>query len=228
MTIISKNTKRSNLVQDRLILHLNQQSYKFSNRQLSIFFIISPILCIFIYFFLSLRMNYWIYEFTSSFITFFLNLFFNLNAQVIAYPEHDIFPSIFIPNHPFDGSYAITVNCIAGHIFSFMIGVILLVPSSRNGSINKEFGWRKIKVLLISTFGIFLLNVFRIIFLLYFNFKGIEFEIIHESLFFLSAVIGALFFFIVLEHWLPELFISIYYLYRLVSQKTSKKLDFKK
>jgi len=168
-------------------------------------------------------MNYWIYEFTSSFISVFLNLLFNLNAQVIIYPEHDIFPSIFIPNHPFEGSYAITINCIAGHIFSFIIGVILLVPSSKIGSSKKEFVWRKIKVLVISISGIFILNVFRIIFLLYFNFKGIPFEIIHESLFFLSAVIGAIFFAIVLEHWLPELFVSIYYLYRLISQKISKK-----
>lgn len=60
-------------------------------------------------------------------------------------------------------------------------------------------------------------------FLLFFNFKGIPFEIIHESLFFLSAVIGALFFFIVLEYWLPELFVMIYYLYRLISQKVCKK-----
>jgi len=143
--------------------------------------------------------------------------------QIIHFPEHDIFPSIFIPNHPFDGTYAITINCIAGHIFSFIIGVILLVPFSIVGSVKKEFVWRKIKVLVISTSGIFLLNMFRIIFLLYFNFIGIQFEIIHESLFFLSAVIGALFFFIILEHWLPELFVSIYYLYRLISQKISKK-----
>lgn len=214
--------KRKDYIQDRLILHLNHKTYKFSNRQLATFFIVSPILCISIYLFLSLRMNYWIYEFTSTFISFFLNLLFNLNAQVIIYPEHDIFPSIFIPNHPFDETYAITINCIAGHIFSFIIGVILLVPSSKVGSIKKEFVWRKIKVLVISTSGIFLLNVFRIIFLLYFNFKGIPFEIIHESLFFLSAVIGALFFFIVLEHWLPELFVTIYYLYRLISRKISK------
>ncbi len=215
--------KRNEYIQDRLILCLNQKTYKFLNSQLAIFFIISPILSISFYFFLSLRMNYWIYEFTSTFISFLLNLLFNLNSQVISYPEHDIFPSIFIPNHPFDGTYAITINCIAGHIFSFIIGVILLVPSSKEGSIKKEFVWRKIKVLVISTSGIFLLNVFRIIFLLYFNFKGIPFDIIHESLFFLSAVIGALFIAILLEHWLPELFISIYYSYRLISQKVSKK-----
>ena len=223
MIINNNSMKRNDCIQDRPILHLNHKTYKFLNRQLATFFIVSPILCISIYLFLGLRMNYWIYEFTSTFISFLLNLLFNLNAQVIIYPEHDIFPSIFIPNHPFDGTYAITINCIAGHIFSFIIGVILLVPSSKVGSIKKEFVWRKIKVLVISTSGIFLLNVFRIVFLLYFNFKGIPFDIIHESLFFLSAVIGALFFFIVLEHWLPELFISIYYLYRLISQKITKK-----
>lgn len=54
--------------------------------------------------------------------------------------------------------------------------------------------------------------------------KGGRDAIIFKSinLFFLSAVIGALFFFIVLEHWLPELLVSIYYLYRLIYQKISK------
>lgn len=222
--IINKNsTKGSEYIQDRPILQLNHRTYKFSNGQLATFFVGSPILSISIYFFLSLRMNYWIYDFTSVFISFLLNLLFNLNAQVIIYPEHDIFPSILIPNHPFDGTYAITIGCIAGHIFSFIIGVILLVPSSKVGSTKKEFVWRKIKVLVISTSVIFILNVFRIVFLLFFNFKGVPFEIIHESLFFLSAVIGALFIVILLEHWLPELFVSIYYLYRLISQKVSKK-----
>ena len=219
MNINKNSTKRNEYIQNRPILQLNNKTYKFSNSQLATFFIVSPILCISIYLFLGLRMNYWIYEFTSTFISFLLNLLFNLNSQVIIYPEQDIFPSIFIPNHPFDGIYAITINCIAGHIFSFIIGIILLVPSSKVGSSKKEFVWRKIKVLVISTSGIFLLNVFRIIFLLYFNFKGIPFEIIHESLFFLSAVIGALFFVIILEHWLPELFVSIYYLYRLIYSK---------
>jgi len=69
------------------------------------------------------------------------------------------------------------------------------------------------------------MNVFRIAFLLFFNYKGVPFEFIHESLFFLSAIVGSLFTVILLKKWLPEVFISIYYLYRLISKK--KRMDSK-
>ena len=78
---------------------------------------------------------------------------------------------------------------------------------------------------MISVIGIHLLNLIRLVFLLFFNFKGIPFNVIHESLFFLSAIIGALFVVIILKNWMPELFLSIYYMYRLVSQKIRKKSE---
>jgi len=203
----------------RPTLQLNEKTYKFSNLQFVYLIIGSPLLSIFIYYFLRLQINYWIYELTSIQISFFLNLFFNLNSEVIIYADHNTFPTIYIPNHPFEGSYAITTNCIAAHIFSIMIGIILFIPSSQESLSKRNFIWRKIKTLIISVVGIYILNIFRIVFLLYFNFKGIPFEFIHESLFFLSAVIGALFVVIVLKNWLPELFISIYYIFCLASQK---------
>ncbi len=214
-----KENQNKQLYHSRPTLQLNEKTYKFSNLQLIYLIIGSPLLAIFIYYFLRLSLNYWIYELTSIQISFFLNLFFNLNSEVIIYADHNIFPTIYIPNHPFEGSYAITTNCIAAHIFSFMIGIILFIPSSKESFSKKSFIWRKIKTLTVSVVGIYILNIFRIVFLLFFNFKGIPFEFIHESLFFLSAVIGALFVVIVLKNWLPELFISIYYIFCLVSQK---------
>lgn len=145
---------------------------------------------------------------------------FNLNSYAIIYQDHSIFPSTFIP---LIGTHATTVNCIAGHVFSFIIGFGLLVPSSRNKSNKDEFLLRKFLTLIISIGGIYILNLFRIVFLLYFTYSGIPFDTIHESLFFLSAVIGALYFFFILRKWLPELFISIYYLYRITVQKLTRK-----
>jgi exosortase/archaeosortase family protein len=142
-----------------------------------------------------------------------------MNSTVISYADHNTFPSISIANHPFNGNYAITTNCIAAHIFSIIISIILFIPSSKETSNKKNFIWRKIKTLTIAVGGIHLLNIFRIVFLLFFNYQGIPFEFIHESLFFLSAIIGALFIAIILKKWLPELFISIYYTYFLISQK---------
>ncbi len=203
----------------RPILNLNGKAYKFSNLQIMNLIVGSPLLSILIYLFLSLKINYWIYEFTSIQISFFLNSIFNMNSTVIISSDHNTFPTIMIPNHPFEGKYSITPNCLAAHIFSILIGIILFIPSSKDPSSKNNFIWRKIKTLIVSVGGIHILNIIRILFLLFFNFKGIPFEFIHESLFFLSAIIAALFVFILLKNWLPELFISIYYLYCLVFQK---------
>lgn len=206
----------------RPILHFNGKKYNFSNLQLLALILCSPLLSIFIYYFLKLRINFWVYEFTSRQIVFILNTLFNMNSLVIINPEHNVFPTIFIPNHPFNGNYSITPNCIAAHIFSILIGIIIFIPSSKDSSSNKNFMWRKIKTLIIAVGGIHLLNIFRIAFLLFFNFKGIPFEFIHESLFFLSAIVGALLVSILLKKLLPELFISIYYMYYLISHKRKK------
>ena len=206
----------------RPILHFNGKKYNFSNPQLLALILCSPLLSIFIYYFLKLRINFWVYEFTSRQIVFILNTLFNMNSLVIINPEHNVFPTIFIPNHPFNGNYSITPNCIAAHIFSILIGIIIFIPSSKDSSSNKNFMWRKIKTLIIAVGGIHLLNIFRIAFLLFFNFKGIPFEFIHESLFFLSAIVGALLVSILLKKLLPELFISIYYMYCLISQNRKK------
>jgi len=205
----------------RPILHFNEKSYKFTNFQLATFIIGTPLLSIFTYYFLKLKINYWIYELISLQISFFLNSIFNMNSLVIFYPDHNTFPTIFIPYHPFEGTYSITTNCIAAHIFAIIIGLILFIPSSKEISNKKDFIKRKIKTLIISVIGIHIINLFRIIFLLYFNFKGIPFDVIHESLFYLSAIIGALFVVLLLKNWMPELFISIYYMYCLISKKKS-------
>ena len=203
----------------RPVLNFNGKNYKFTNFQLLIFIVCTPLLSFFTYYFLKLKINYWIYETISLQVSFFLNTIFNMNTSVIFYSDHNTFPTILIPNHPFEGTYAITTNCIAAHIFSILIGLILFIPSSKELSSKKNFILRKLKTLLISVIGIHLLNLIRLVFLLFFNFKGIPFNIIHESLFYLSAIIGALFVVIILKNWMPELFISFYYIYRLVSQK---------
>lgn len=134
----------------RPILHFNGKKYNFSNPQLLALILCSPLLSIFIYYFLKLRINFWVYEFTSRQIVFILNTLFNMNSLVIINPEHNIFPTIFIPNHPFNGYYSITPNCIAAHIFSILIGIILFIPSSKDSSSNQNFIWRKIKTLIIT------------------------------------------------------------------------------
>ncbi|MFX1480188.1 MAG: hypothetical protein ACFFCI_18880 [Promethearchaeota archaeon] len=208
---------------NRPTLQLDGKSYRFSTIQLLNLIISGPILAILIYFFLKLRINYWVYEITAKQVVFILNFIFNINSTVIIDPSHRIYPIIYMPNHPFNENYAITTNCFAAHIFSILIGIILFIPNSKDNLNKKDFIVRKIEALTIAVFSIHILNILRIAFLLFFNFNGVSFEFIHSSLFFLSAIIGSWVFFILIKKWLPELFISIYYAYFLISQKKRTK-----
>jgi len=203
----------------RPVLHLNERKYKFSNLSIIIFLVGGPLSCLIIYWFLSLRVNYWLYEINTKQIVFLLNTFFNLNAEITLTPEQDIFPMIFIPNHPYTGNFSMTTECIGAHVISIFIGLVICVPASRNELTREDFKWRKAKTVIISVSVIYISNIIRIVLLLYFNFRGIPFEFIHQSIYFLSAILGALFFTYLLHKWLPEIFISLYYLYPLISQR---------
>ncbi|MFX1383834.1 MAG: exosortase/archaeosortase family protein [Promethearchaeota archaeon] len=132
---------------------------------------------------------------------------------------------IFIPKHSFNENYAISGACIRAHVFIIFIAIIPFVPSSRDPSTHKDFKWRKLKILFTSVLVIHVLNGFRIVFLIFFNFKEVPFEFFHQSLFFISAIIGALLFAYLLHKWFPELLISIYYIYLLITQKKLKSIE---
>lgn len=203
------------------ILKLNGKTYSFSPFSIIVLILGGPTLCVIIFIFLSMRINYWLYELTAKQIAFILNYIFNVNSQVIIYTKQNFFPTILIPNHPFNGNFSITTECIAAHVFSIFIGLIVCVPSSEDPLSKEDFNWRKSKILIVSISVIHVLNIFRIALLLFFHFQGIPFEFIHQSLFFITAIVGALFFTFVLHKWLPEIFISIYYIYPLISHRRS-------
>lgn len=218
---MSEQEKEKSKVQ-KPILHLNERSYVFSNRSIFTFIIGGPSLCLIIYWFLSLRLNYWLYELNTKQVVFLLNSMFKVNSQAILSQGQNYFPVISIPNHPFIGEYTMTTECIGAHVISIFIGLIICVPASKDISAREDFKWRKAKTLVISISVIYISNIFRIVFLLYFNFMGIPFEFIHQSIYFLSAIAGALFFTYILHRWLPEIFISIYYVYPLISKQKIK------
>jgi len=220
-----KEKKKKKQERIKPILKLNGKDYSFSPFSITSLILGGPILCVFIFLFLSMRINYWLYELTAKQIAFILNYIFNVNSQVIIYTEQNFFPTILIPDHPFSGNFSITTAFIAAHVFGIFIGLIVCVPSSEDSLSKEDFNWRKSKILIISISVIHVLNIFRIALLLFFHFHGIPFEFIHQSLFFITAIIGALFFTFVLHRWLPEIFISIYYIYPLISHRRSVKLN---
>ena len=220
-----KEQKKEIIKHKKLRLNFYGKNYSFSLFSITTLILGGPILCAFIFIFLSMRINYWLYELTAKQIAFILNYIFNVNCQVIIYNEQNFFPTILIPNHPFSGNFSITTECIAAHVFSIFIGLIVCVPASEDPLSKEDFNWRKTKILIVSVSVIHILNIFRIALLLFFHFHGIPFEFIHQSLFFITAIVGALFFTFLLHKWLPEIFISIYYIYPLISQRRSVKLN---
>ncbi len=205
------------------IIEFDGKSYEFAIPQMIVLIIGIPLLSFLIFLSLKLRINYWIYEFTANQIVFFLNSIFSMNSYIIIDSQHNIFPTIFIPNHPSEGNYAITPNCIAAQVFSIIISIIICIPSSTTSSRKKDFMLRKIKSLIFIILFLYIINIFRIVFLLFLNYNGIPFDFIHQSLFVLSAIVGALIFIILVQKWVPEFFFSIYYFYYLIfkSKKTN-------
>ena len=65
----------------RPILYFNGKNYKFTNFQLLTFIIGAPLLSVFTYYFLQLKINYWVYEFISTQI--------RPNAALIVFPFED-------------------------------------------------------------------------------------------------------------------------------------------
>jgi exosortase/archaeosortase family protein len=143
-----------------------------------------------------------------------------LNSEAIIFPNHKVFPQVYIPNHPFNDIFSITPDCIAAPVFGILIGLTTCVPPSKDPLSRKRFNWRKATTLGMTVIIFYLLNIFRLVFLLYFTYIGIPFEFIHQSLFFLTAIIGAIIFIVILHKFLPEIFISLYYIYPLI--KNSK------
>ena len=204
------------------ILQLNGRLYEFSKISLYIFIIGGPFFCLIIFGFLSLRFNYWLYELTTKQVVLLLNTIFKVNSYADLSQGQNIFPIITMPNHPFNEEFSMTTECIGAHIFSILIGLVICVPASKDNIAREDFKWRKTKTLVVTVLVIYISNIIRIVLLLYFNFMGIPFEFIHQSIYFFSAIAGALFFTFTLHKWLPEIFISIYYLYPLISKKKIK------
>lgn len=214
---INKDDIKAKYESKRIKLQLMGKTYKFSNLSLLFFLLFAPIFSCIIYLFLSLEMNYWLNEITAKQVVFILNLISDMNAQILI----EEYPVIYVPNHP--PRLEIITECTAAHIFSISIGIIISIPSSEDSLAKKEIIWRKTKTIIVSILCINILNIIRIVVGAYLNYKGIPIEFIHQPLFYISAVFGAIFFIYILNRWMPEMFISIYYIYRLIYQNLKAK-----
>lgn len=103
--------------------------------------------------------------------------------------------------------------CTAIHVFCIFAGVIIFIPKSQDIQTGTDMTWRKVKTLAISISIIYLVNLLRMLILIYFSYHGVPWNIFHTLVNYISGVFAAFFFIFLVQAWLPEMFLSLYYLY---------------
>jgi len=78
-----KESQTEQPLNQKLIINLDGKMYKFSTTQIIILILGTPLISLLIYFFLQLKINYWIYEFTSMQISFILNSLFGFYLYLL-------------------------------------------------------------------------------------------------------------------------------------------------
>lgn len=219
------NGKRNEIKPKKPMIVFNGRSYFFSLNQILMLILGTPLLSLILFFFFSLDINFWINEITTKQVSFFLKLLFRIDSQVIVPRQINTAPYIHFIKQ--DKVFNITTACLATHVYSIFIGIILCIPNSKNEKSKVDFKWRKTITFIFSIIMVYILNLIRLVVLFFTIYQGIPWEFIHETLFYLSAVIAGIIFIIFLRKWMPEFFISIYYMYVLAIHKKNKKIDFK-
>jgi exosortase/archaeosortase family protein len=139
---------------------------------------------------------------------FLLNVFFRIPSQVTYHPGETVPWKISVagPESPF----GISLLCTGIQVFCIFAGIITLIPHSQTPLTRKDILWRKTKTLVVVIALVYIINLFRLVFLLYLTYIGIDWQVAHLTLLYVSTAIGAVLFFLFLYRWVPELFIALY------------------
>lgn len=201
----------------QIVLKLKERNYSFSKSSVLIFFIIGPSFSILLSLFLELGINNWRREITAKQVSYLLKILFQINSQPIL--VHGV-PSTWKILIPSTGqNFYITHWCTAGHIISIFIGIICCVPPSSDFTARKDINTRKIKALIILIFITHFGNLVRMLSIISLATVGESWQFIHLILNYISGILIALIFIIVLYRWLPETFLSVYFIYYIIKQK---------
>ncbi|MFW9877405.1 MAG: hypothetical protein ACFFG0_30315 [Candidatus Thorarchaeota archaeon] len=164
-----------------------------------------------------MRSNFWLQEIIAKQAVFLSNNLFNMNLLVLFNPKEKWPWKILLPQT--NSTLTIGTMCTAGHIFSIIIGLIICIPHSQDSITKEDIVWRKTKTI-ISLIGIiYILNLLRIIIIIILNDIGFLLEKLHSFSNYLSAIIAAFIFFFFVYKWIPEFFLSIYYIFSFFSNR---------
>jgi exosortase/archaeosortase family protein len=208
------------------IIEYKGKKYSFSTRSLIFFPIGIILLAALMILFFEMRINYWLHELVAKNSVFFLNLFFNIGAEAMYLPEFPYPWHISIPDSI--GVY-ITSGCTGTPAISILSAIVICTPSSQDPMTKKDISWRKTVDIIATVTSIYLFNILRMVIVIYLYHLGFAWDVIHDSLANLSAVIVAhIFIFWFCNKLIPEWYISIYYSGKLLFNKFKGSLDLKK
>ena len=219
-----KGMKNKERKKKRPVIKYNGKKYSFSTKALILFPVGTIILALLMIQFFELRANFWLHEILAKQTVFFLNFFFNLEAETLYIPE---FPYPWHINIQGSIGVYITSGCTGTPALSILSAVVILTPHSQDPTTREDIVWRKTLDIIATLVLIYLFNIFRLVILIYLYNLGFAWDVIHNSLANLSAVVAThIFIFWFCNKYIPEWYISIYYSGKLMYNKISGKSVF--
>jgi exosortase/archaeosortase family protein len=196
------------------IIEYNNRKYIFSIRSLIIFAIGAPLSAYLIYLFYDLEINYYLHEIVVKQTVYFLNLFFNMNAEAQFAPSGKYDWRFWIPGQ---NPIYFETFCTGIQAICVFAGIIIFTPHSQDKDTKKDVIWRKAKSLIISSVIFYVVNIIRMLIQIDLYYIGYSWNDIHFSISAASSFIAAII--VLLMHkWIPEFILSIIYIGTLISE----------
>ena len=203
----------------RPVIEFEGKKYIFSIRSLILLPIGGLISAYLIYMFFDIRANYWLHEIVVKQTVYFLNLFFNMNAEAQYAPSGKNDWRFKVPNR--DPIYFETF-CTGIQAICIFAGIILFTPHSKDSQTKEDIIWRKTKALIASSVIFYIVNIIRMLIQIDLYYLGYDWDDIHFSISAASSFIAAIIV-LLLHKWIPEFIISIIYMGTLVTEPIKRK-----
>lgn len=216
----------------RLVIRFKGKKYSFSTLRLILFplglMISIPLL---LQIFENVELT-WLQELFTKHMVFFLNLIFNIGAQVMYVPEYPCpwYTVISSSNRCYSHGSCFTIKtytsngCTGFLSMSIFVAIILFSPHSRNPKTRENVFWRKSIATIAAISLIYLYNVLRATIQVYLYSQGYKWSVIHDSEGMLAITVGFhIAFFLLCSKIVPECFLSLYYSGKLIINQITKK-----
>jgi len=203
----------------RPVIEFEGKKYIFSTNSIFILVIGAPLLAFLIYLFFDMPTNYWLHEIVVKQTSYFLNLLFNMESEVIYNPQLQYHWLFSIPGR---APIYFETFCTGIQAICVFAGIIICTPHSQDRATNEDIAWRKTKALVVSSLLFYVVNIIRMLIQLYLYYIGYAWVDIHYSISAASSFIAAIII-LLLHKWIPEFILSIIYTGTLITEPMKAK-----